>query len=65
MTECDYKQEDCLFESIPGIKVLNMSKFEAKTFKCNMGTFLLRRAHYFSETWHKSSCVAGQELIKA
>jgi hypothetical protein len=59
MTACDYQQKNCLFDDKPGIDALKINEPETKTFKCYMGTFLLRRAHYFSETWHKSSCVAG------
>jgi hypothetical protein len=49
----------------PKLKGLNMSEPKSATFKHYMGTFLLRRAHYFSEAGHQLFPVAGQEKVVA
>ena len=64
MTVCAYQKEDDSPDDLSRTNVLDMRKPETKTFKHFMGTFLLRRAHYFSEAWHQSSPVAGQGLVK-
>lgn len=40
-----------------------MSQPVAKIVKCYVGTFLLRRAHYFSEAGHQSPSDAKQEHV--
>lgn len=47
------------------IKGLNMSESVAKIVKPVVGTFLLRRAHYFSEAGHQVPSVAAQERVVA
>ena len=64
MTVCTYRKEEDLFDDLTRINVLNKSEPETKTFKRFMGTFLLRRAHYFSEALHQSSSVAGRGRVK-
>jgi len=53
MTVCAYRQEDGVFGGLNRIDDFNMSESEAEIFKYSMGTFLLRRARYFSEAEHQ------------
>jgi hypothetical protein len=48
---------------VPKIKGFNMSESVVKIVKPIVGTFLLRRAHYFSEVGHQAPSVAGQESV--
>jgi len=62
MMLCAHRKENGLSGDFTGIKGLNMSEAETVTvtFKHYMGTFLLRRARYLSESGHQPPSVDVQ-----